>query len=173
MNARTLLRHTATLAGFLAACTLSWVLSAALATDASANTVVVDQDIDLFLGSTSGTCNCANVIIFIDNSSNSRQAFTDAGGDPKSTRLDIEISAIRQVLPNLPSTLNVGIMTGTLTSQEAIGKSSGGNGGVVRFAIRPLGNAGSTVRTQLDNFLAGFSKTADATSGDIAYTMAL
>jgi len=173
MNAKFLLRNAAAALGLLLAGALGWTLTAPIAQSASANTVVVDQDIDLFLGSTSSSCSCANVIIFIDNSSNSSQAFSPADGSAKSTRLDLEISAIRQVLPNLPSTLNVGIMTGNLTSQETIGKSAGGNGGVVRFAIRPLGATGSAVRTALDNLLAGFSKTADATSGSTAYTLAL
>ena len=102
------------------------------------------MDTDIFTAqSTPGAA--PNVLIVLDNTSNwSRQDQHWPGGLQQG---QAEADAIKQVIQNLPGSINVGLM------EFVTGGPAGDNGGFVRFAVSPVGQGqGSTAATNRSSF---------------------
>ena len=88
------------------------------------------EDIDIFLGSSSGSLGNPNVLIVLDNTSNwSRQSQKWPGG---LTQGQSEVRAIKQVINSLGADINVGLM------EFVTGGNANMDGGYVRSAIAPM-----------------------------------
>jgi type IV pilus assembly protein PilY1 len=90
------------------------------------------EDIDIFIGSSGGTANNANVLIVLDNTTNwNRQSQHWPGAI---TQAQAEINAIKTVVASLSGNVNVGLMLITPNG-------TGNRGGYIRSAIRPMDDA--------------------------------
>lgn len=94
------------------------------------------EDIDIFVGTSSGGGGQPKVLIVLDNTSNwSRQSQQWPGGEQQGQS---EVQAIKQVIQSLPSTVNVGLM------EYVTGGNATDNGGFIRHAIKPLNGDNKT-----------------------------
>lgn len=109
---------------------LALVLPLALGLFAAAIAPAAAEDIDIFLGSSSGSLGNPNVLIVLDNTSNwSRQSQKWPGG---LTQGQSEVRAIKQVVNSLGADINVGLM------EFVTGGDANMDGGYVRSAIVPM-----------------------------------
>ena len=93
------------------------------------------DDIDIFIGSSGGTSNNANVLIVLDNTTNwNRQSQHWPG---QITQAQAEVNAIRSVVTSLGTNVNVGLMMITPGG-------SGNRGGYIRSAVKPMTDANKT-----------------------------
>lgn len=98
------------------------------------------EDIDIFIGSSGGTANNANVLIVLDNTTNwNRQSQHWPG---QITQAQAEINAIKSVVTSLGSNVNVGLMMITPSG-------SGNRGGYIRSAVKPMTDANKTALVSL------------------------
>lgn len=96
----------------------------------------IAEDIDIFVGSSSGTKSNPNVLIVLDNTSNwSRASQKWPEGEEQGQS---EVSAIKSVIEGLDDQVNVGLMT------FVTGGTANDNGGYIRYAIRPMNSTNKT-----------------------------
>src|SRR5690242_18134219 len=122
-------------------CTIASLIAGGLATSSARA-----DDIDIFLGSSSGTASAPNVVFLIDNTENwsrNAQKWPDNGGTQGLAELEAVVKVAAQ-LYNSQSHVNVGVamMTKTVpgsncTSSDSLGTNSGcQGGGYMRFGAR-------------------------------------
>src|SRR5687768_17488081 len=136
----------------------------------SVQTPLVNEDIDLFLaGSGNESCGCANVLIILDNGSYWSNTYTLPDGT-NTTKIDMEKAALAAVIPQLNDKIRLGIMMGGQTGADSQYSAPNNNskvqGGVIRYAMRPMN---ATNRASLLTFIAGLDKTSDKSSSDPSY----
>jgi len=155
-----------------AAAALSLLLMGLPTSSYGTQTAITNSDIDLFLNSPGSGCSCANVVIFIDNSSHWNTTYAPADGSSNTTKFAEEISALNTVISGLPSSINVGIMMGSTNGTDApFGLQNGPiTGGSVRFAVRPMT---ATNKANLLTFLNGIDAQGDAAAPDTLYTLSM
>src|SRR4051794_16469188 len=85
----------------------------------------VAEDIDIFTGASGGSGANPNVLIVVDNTSNWSRSSQHWPDEP--TQGEAEMTAIKTIIGQLDSTVNVGLMVWT---------RAGSGGGEVRYAIR-------------------------------------
>jgi type IV pilus assembly protein PilY1 len=122
------------------------------------------EDIDIFLGSSGGTSNNANILIVLDNTTNwNRQSQHWPG---QITQAQAEINAIKTVVASLSSNVNLGLMLITPNG-------TGNRGGYVRSAIRQMTDANKTtlmsVLTTMYNNYGDEGVAANASYGDVLF----
>lgn len=104
------------------------------------STQAIAEDIDIFVGSSGGTANNANVLIVLDNTTNwNRQSQHWPG---QITQAQAEINAIKSVVTSLGTNVNVGLMMITPSG-------SGNRGGYIRSAVKPMTDANKTAFVSL------------------------
>jgi len=124
-------------------CTIASLIAGGLATSSARA-----DDIDIFLGSSSGTASAPNVVFLIDNTENwsrNAQKWPDNGGTQGLAELEAVVKVAAQ-LYNSQSHVNVGVamMTKTVpgsncTSSGSLGTNSGcQGGGYMRFGARDM-----------------------------------
>lgn len=105
------------------------------------------EDIDIFTGASAGSSDNPNVLIVLDNTSNwarQSQKWPDGASQGQS-----EVSAIKQVVADLNSEINVGLF-------EFVTEGAGGDdGGKVRFAVTPMNDANKASMTTTLNTIDG------------------
>jgi hypothetical protein len=91
------------------------------------------EDIDIFVGASTGAAGAPNILIVLDNTSNwSRQSQQWPGGV---TQGQSEANAIKTVIQTLGSDVNIGLM------EFVTGGTANDNGGFIRQAIAPMNDA--------------------------------
>jgi len=86
------------------------------------------EDIDIFVGASGGAAAASNVLIVLDNTSN--WSANNQGWPGGVTQGQAEVSAIKQVISHLDSSVNVGLMSLTTVS--------GNPGGMMVFQMKPM-----------------------------------
>ncbi|MDO8413794.1 MAG: PilC/PilY family type IV pilus protein [Gallionellaceae bacterium] len=115
------------------------------------------EDIDIFTGASAGTAANPHILFVLDNTSNwSRQSQKWPGG---LTQGQAEAQAIKDVINSLTTTdINMGLM------EYATG--SGGPGGFIRYAIRPMSGVNITnFSTELDEIYNNIGASDEKTNG--------
>ena len=105
--------------------------------------IAAAEDIDIFTGGSGGTAVNPRILIVLDNTSNwARQSQQWPGGLQQGQS---EARAIKNLLPTLDSTVNLGLM------EFVTAGNANDDGGFIRSAIRPLTDTAKTsFGTQLD-----------------------
>src|SRR5215471_11792913 len=110
------------------------LLAAALL--AALPTVGTAEDIDIFVGG-AGSSGAANVLVIIDNTANWASSTQNWPGGI--TQGQAEVIALKNILPSLNETINVGLMM--LTNN---GSGNCCSGGYIRFAMQPMSDTNRT-----------------------------
>jgi type IV pilus assembly protein PilY1 len=151
----------------------AWLLLAAFALAAILPGQASAEDIDIFVGSSSGGGG-ANVLVVIDNTSNWADnaqhwpSDTDCGVTAQ-YQGQAELCALIKVVPTLTDTVNVGLM---MFNQNGSGNCC--SGGYIRYAMRPMNAANrASLVAELNNVLTNFSSPLNKAASNASYSMAL
>lgn len=115
------------------------------------------EDIDIFLKNPASSAGNPNILFVLDNTANWSGTLSNG---PKVTKFEAEVKALNNVIDELDSSVNVGLMM--LTSPN--------KGGYVRFAIRPMDDDN---RADFKRVLNGLDVNSDKTSGGAPYGVSM
>ncbi len=154
---------------------------AALAIGLGIATAAHAEDIDIFIGASSGTSDYPNVLIVIDNSSNWSAANqhwpTDtsppvACGAACDKQGYYELKAIRTVVNALPTNALTGDVEVNLGLMMFNNSNATNDGGYVRYAVRKMSAANkASFLAKIDEIITGFN--TETASASVQYTAIL
>ena len=165
MNTRTVLRI------LTLAILTTLLLPGSVSSSSSLPSPVLNEDVDLYLAGSNTSCNCSNVILFLDNASYWGNTYTQPNG-VSTTKFATEIAALNTVISGLPDSMHLGLVmginNGTDSSFPAPNTNGKALGGVIRYAVRPMT---TTNKANLLTLLNGLDRNLDQASPNPAYAL--